>query len=223
LAAKDESFCTTSIRSKNLETNERILQKAEELFMRFGIRSVSMDDIAKELAVSKKTIYQFFKDKEALVMGVAHLHFNKDVCDMQGIKEQAGNALEEMILLSEHLKRNFMNINPVIFYDLQKYHIKAWGLFREHRERFIIETIKDNLRRGIADGLYRSDINVEILAILRVEEVQLGFNQDVFPSNRFNFLELQIQFVEHFMRGIITKKGFELLEAYQDSIKQNKI
>ena len=204
------------INKKVLETPKRILEKASELFMRYGIRSISMDDIAKDLAISKKTIYQYFKDKDTLVCAVADAHFEQDKCDFKSIQDNATDALEEMITMSQHIKATFVNINPVAFLDLQKYHPRSWRIFEKYKKEFIIKSLEDNLRRGIKDGLYRDDINVEALAILRVTEVELAFDPDLFPAQRFNFRDLQVQFIEHFMRGIVTPKGFQILEDYKN-------
>jgi len=197
-----------------METRERIIAKAEELFMRYGIRSITMDDIARDLAVSKKTIYQFFKDKDDLVIHVGLRHFNQDKNEICQIAQTCENAIAEVIEMSKHFKNTLKGVNPSLFFDLQRYHPKAWNLWQEHKRNFIIEQVKRNIQRGITEKLYRNDLNVEILAILRVTQIEMAFDTTIFPSDKFDILTIQITFLEHFIRGIVTKKGFEILEEY---------
>lgn len=202
--------------SSSMEIKERILTAAEELFLQYGFRSITMDDIAKHLAVSKKTIYQFFTDKDEIVCMVASRHFDKEkeVC-LHHIFANAENPVDELLRVSKHIKTASININPSIIFDLQKYHPKAWQIFRDYKQNFILQHLLRNLRQGVADGLYRPDINIEVLARLRLEQVQLAFDATIFPPAQFNFFEIQIQFLEHFIRGIVTEKGLQLLHEYK--------
>lgn len=197
-----------------METKERILAKAEELFMRYGIRSITMDDIARDLAMSKKTIYQFFKDKDDLVYQMGVRHFEQDKSEICQIMQSAGNAIDEVIGMSRHLKNNLKGVNPSLFFDLQRYHPKAWSLWQEHKKGFIIEQVKKNIEQGVQEGLYKADLNIEILAILRVMQIEMAFDGTLFPPDKFDILTIQITFLEHFIRGIVTPKGFALLEEY---------
>ncbi len=196
-----------------MENRERILAKAEELFMRYGIRSITMDDIARELAISKKTIYQYFQDKDALVEKVADRHFQQDEQQICKISEHTENAIDEVILMSQHLKNRLKGVNPSVFFDLQRYHPKTWALWQAHKRNFIIAQVRKNLEQGISEGLYRQDLNVEALAILRVTEVEMAFDIQLFPPNKFDLVSLQMTFLEHFIRGIVTPKGLEVLES----------
>ncbi|GAB4133449.1 MAG: TetR/AcrR family transcriptional regulator [Raineya sp.] len=197
-----------------MEVKERIVSKAEELFMRYGIRSITMDDIARELAVSKKTIYQYFKDKDDLVMHVAFSHFNNDKNEICQITQNCENAIAEVIEMSKHLKSTLREVNPSLFFDLQRYHPKVWQLWQEHKKGFIIEQVKHNIERGIKEKVYKEDLNIEVLAILRVAQIEMAFNNEIFPPSKFDILTTQITLLEHFIRGIVTKKGYELLEEY---------
>ncbi len=196
-----------------MENRERILAKAEELFMRYGIKSITMDDIARELAISKKTIYQYFQDKDTLVEEVADRHFQQDEEEICKISEYAENAIDEVILMSQHLKNRLKGVNPSVFFDLQRYHPKTWTLWQAHKHNFIIAQVRKNLVQGISEGLYRQDLDVEALAILRVTEIEMSFDIQLFPPNKFDLINLQITFLEHFIRGIVTSKGLNVLES----------
>jgi AcrR family transcriptional regulator len=200
-----------------MEVKERILKAAEELFMQYGFRSISMDDIARHISVSKKTLYQFFEDKDEIVSITVSRHFDKEkeVCQHQ-IALHAENAVDELLMVSRFLKSNLQNINPALLFDLQKYHPKAWEIFKNFKQEFILQHILRNLRKGVEEDLYRKNIDVEVLARLRLEEVQLGFDSSIFPPAQFNIYDIQMQFLDHFIRGIATDKGLALLNQYRN-------
>lgn len=200
-----------------MEVKERILTAAEELFMQYGFRSISMDDIAKHISVSKKTIYQFFEDKDEIVNITVSRHFEKEkiVCNHQ-VFCSAANPVEEMIMVSRLIKLNTFNINPAIIFDLQKYHPQAWQILQNFKQDFILQSILRNLKQGIEQGLYRSTIDVEVLARLRLEEVQMGFDSSVFSPVQFDPYHTHMQLLEHFIRGIVTDKGLALFNQYKN-------
>jgi AcrR family transcriptional regulator len=200
-----------------MEVKERILKAAEELFMQYGFRSISMDDIARHISVSKKTIYQFFEDKDEIVSITVSRHFDREreVCQHQVFNNSA-NAVEELLLVSKFMKSNAMNINPAVIFDLQKYHPTAWQIFKDFKHEFVLQHILRNLRKGIEEGLYREDIDAEVMARLRLEEVQFGFDNSLFPPARFNLYNIQMQLLEHFIRGIVTEKGLVLFNQYRN-------
>jgi AcrR family transcriptional regulator len=195
-----------------VEIAERILRKAEQLYFTYGFRGVTMDDIANELGISKKTIYLHFEDKNTLVEEVSKFFLNKEKCRVTEISGKQIGPIEEAILATRMMKEMMENINPVVFYDLQKYYPKAWKHYLEHKKYFL-QTMKENLLKGIEEGLYRTDINVEIICRMRIELVELAFNTVVFPPKDFRLLEIQVSFIDHFIRGIVTQKGLKAYEA----------
>ncbi|SDL98387.1 DNA-binding transcriptional regulator, AcrR family [Catalinimonas alkaloidigena] len=194
---------------------ERIRKGAEDLYLRYGLRSVTMDDVAKDLSVSKKTIYQFFRDKHELVQCVMLEHQCRTEDVLQGISQEAHDAIEEFILISIMLQKMFANMNPVVLYDLQKYHPDAWHVFLEHRDSCIEKTILHNLQWGQRDGLYRDDAHPAILARMRIEQAMLAFDSSAFPHDTYSLVEVQTQFLLHFIHGVVSPRGYELLQTYK--------
>lgn len=201
-----------------MEIKDRILDKAEELFFRFGIRSVTMDEIARELGISKKTIYLHFADKDAIILEITSRFLDKDLQKAKKIYQQSENPIEELIQAAQLGKDLLNKINPVLLFDLQKYHPKAWKIYLEHKKTFIQLVIR-NLNEGQTMGLYRTDINPEIMAICRVESVEIAFNQELFPAQKFSVSDVQITLLVHFLRGVITPKGLEIYEKYSENLK----
>ena len=159
-----------------METKERILVKAHEQFNRYGIRSVSMDDIATTLGMSKKTLYQHFEDKEQLVGDCFSqiMEHNRHQC--MANQKQAENPIHEFFLGFDMIQELFANMNPVVLYDMEKYHPACFKKFQEFKYGFMYKMITSNLERGIKEELYRDDIDVDVIARLRIESVMLPFN-----------------------------------------------
>ncbi len=195
---------------------ERIVLGAEELFLKAGIKSITMDDVAKHLGMSKKTIYQFFKDKNELVVALVNKKLKEDEDQMSAIMNQSSNVIEEMINMMKCSEEIFSRINPIVIHDLQKYHPDAWKQFQNFKSGVLVHTLEELLTKGIKQGYIRPEIDVKIIAMMRVAQVEMGFNTAVFPVAEFNTWKVQQQFLEHFNYGICTLKGYKLLNEYKN-------
>jgi TetR/AcrR family transcriptional regulator, cholesterol catabolism regulator len=198
-----------------METKDKILQGAEELFFRYGIKSVTMDDIAKHLAISKKTIYQFFEDKNEMVETLMTQSLRKDECEFKQIQADSENVIVEVFNMMKHMGNMFSKVNPNIFYDLQKYHPNAWKQFKVFKHECMAKMVEDSIERGIKEGLVRSDLNAKVLARLRIEEVEMGLNSEIFPPDKFKMLDVQLAMIDHFLHGICTIKGHKMINKFK--------
>jgi TetR/AcrR family transcriptional regulator, cholesterol catabolism regulator len=203
-----------------MEPKERILIKAEELFMQFGIRSVSMDDIANNLGMSKKTLYQYFADKDELVEAVVDGHINEVEGECVHCKSEAKDAIHEIFLTMEHIMAEFSNMNPMLLYDLEKFHFKAYQRFREYKDKFLLQVIRQNIEWGIREELYRPDINVDVLSKYRIESMMVPFNVAVFPPGKYNLATTSGLIIENFTYGLATIKGHKLIQKYNEQRKK---
>ncbi len=206
----------------NGNIKEKILSESEKLLWKFGVRTITMDDIARRLGISKKTIYQHFTDKEDIVYQVFNHHIGNEMCEVEKLMEIAANPVEEMLLVSDMMRKHADAVNPSLLVDVQRYYPKAWAAFLEHKENRIIKDITASLKRGVEQGLYRTDIDVEIMARLRVELIQLGFDDRVFPHTT-DVMALQEQLLHHFVRGILTDAGFIAYNQSIDKLKKSTI
>lgn len=198
-----------------MEPKERILKGAEELFFKYGIKSVTMDDIAKHLAISKKTIYQFYSDKNEIVETLMKETLKQDECEFKQIHDQASNMIEEVMHMMQHITQMFAKTNPNIFYDLQKYHPKAWNLFKEFKQECMAAMIEKSIERGKKEGLVREDVNSKIISRMRIEQVEMGLNPEAFPPVEFKLVDIQLSILDHFLHGICTLKGHKLINKYK--------
>jgi len=198
-----------------LNPKDRILTGAEELFFKYGIKSITMDDIAKHLGISKKTIYQFYSDKNEVVETLMVHNIKINECEFRQTAEKSENVIEEVFEMMKHIGVMFTKMNPNLFYDLQKYHPNSWKLFKQFKEDCIERMVEDSVKRGIKQGLVRADINTKIIARLRMEEVEMGFDPLVFPPDKFKIVDVQLALLDHFLHGICTLKGHKLINKHK--------
>ena len=207
-----------------MEVKDKIVEGASFLFHKYGVRSVSMDDIARHLSMSKKTLYQYFKDKDELVTIGIQLHMENEKSEYQQIEDNAKDAIHEMTGLIFLILKNLRVLNPGVLFDLQKYHPNAWNVWLDFKHNYIKDSIVATLRRGVEQGLFRKEIDPEVMAIFRVEQVQIAFDDRIFPTDKFDFKEVQIKFLDHFVHGIVNDKGRKLLSQYlEQETKTNSI
>jgi AcrR family transcriptional regulator len=197
------------------QIRDKILQGALELFLKYGIRSVSMDDIARHLSISKKTIYQYFVDKDDIVTQGTINHLEKTQAGFDGLTTVSKSALDELMRIQVYMRKNMQDLNPSLLFDLKKYHTKAWNAWMDHKNKHIREQVVRNLKQGMEEGLYRTNLNPDILAILRIESIQWLYDGQVVPTEKFKMVDIQMQMLDHFMYGLLTEKGRKLYEKYK--------
>jgi AcrR family transcriptional regulator len=194
---------------------DRILNKARELMFQTGVKHVTMDDLATQLGISKKTIYQYFKDKDALVSSVVENDLAKHALICNQSMQIADNAVHEIFLLMTVLQELFSSMNPLTLFEIEKYYPLAFEKIKKHKDDFIFSMISANLEKGIAEGLYRKDVDVTILSRYRLETSLIPFNIHVFHPSKFNMLKVNLQIIEHFVYGVATLEGHKLMDAYK--------
>jgi AcrR family transcriptional regulator len=180
-----------------------------------------MDDIANALGISKKTIYQFFADKNELVDAVLEetLHVNRQNCDKNCI--ESVNAIDEIFLSMDMTDQIFSNMHPSVIYDMQKYHPQAFARFIKFKNEYLYNVIRKNLERGIKEELYRSEIDVEIISRYRVASMMISFNPEFQIGQKQSLATVEHQLIEHFLFGIASLKGYKLILKYQqDRLKK---
>lgn len=189
--------------------------------MQFGIRSVSMDDIANNLGMSKKTLYQYFADKDELVDAVIEGHISEVEENCLACRQNASDAIHEIFLTMEHITEELSNMNPMVLYDLEKFHYRSFQRFKTYKDKFLAEIIKKNIEWGISEELYRTDFTVDVMCKFRVESMMIPFNVAVFPPGRFKLAALSEQIIQHFVYGLATIKGHKLIQKYNQQRQKN--
>lgn len=215
LVTKKVSIVLCPIMTDIPAINERIRLKANDLFFQYGLRSVSMDDIANSLGISKKTIYQYYADKDELVDAVITqvIGDNQKYCDID--RQESENAIHEVFLAMEFMMQIFRSMNPSLMYDMQKYHPKTFERFSKHKNDYLYNMIRENLQRGIKEELYRPELKVDVLARFRVESVILPFNPEFHTRVKQGLAEIEEEMTLHFLYGLVSQKGYKLTIKYQ--------
>lgn len=194
---------------------EKILQGSKELFRRFGIRNITMDEIAKQLGISKKTIYQEFPDKDSLVHSLMITDLERYHLEFEKIYADSENLVDEVFTIMKKMSEIYTNCNPILFYDLEKHYPKTWKAFSDFKFKFILNHVEQSIEKGKKDGLVRQDVDARILSLLRIEEITMATAGTVFPLDKFSILEVQLALTEHFLYGICTLKGHKLVNKYK--------
>jgi TetR/AcrR family transcriptional regulator, cholesterol catabolism regulator len=200
-----------------IDTKQRIQKAAHDLVMQYGIRSISMDDIAAHLGMSKKTIYQYFKDKDELIEAVVDevIETNQYACKADISRSE--NAVHEIFLVMDMMAEMFKTMNPSILHDMQKYHPAAFAKFSKHKNEFLYNVCSQNLQRGIKEELYRPEMSVDILCRYRVETMFIPFNPEFQQKLKHSLGKIEEEILVHFLFGLVSLKGYKLIMKYREA------
>lgn len=198
---------------------EKILNKALDLFLTFGFKSVTMDDIAKELAISKKTIYSHFSTKLKLVTATTFYAFDQINSGIGTICTLNKNPIEEIYLVRSLLMKQLKGEKSSPQYQLQKYYPKIFETLKQKQFESINQCISCNLKNGIDQGLYRKEIDIEFITRLYFNGVMGLKNVELFPLNKFSNPYLMNSYLEYHLRAITTEKGLKILNEIKNNEK----
>ncbi len=201
---------------QQMSTKSKILQGAEDLIFKYGIKNITMDDIARHLTMSKKTIYKFYKEKDEIVHSLMQLSIENDKCRFNKIHDGTQNVVAECFEMMKEMREIFTKVNPIVFHELSKYYPETWKEFQKFKSGFIQDMIENTLMRGQKDGYIRQGINIKLMAKLRVEIIEMTLSGSFFTQDRSNMVEMQLAVTEHFLYGVCTLKGHKLINKYKN-------
>lgn len=196
-----------------METKEQILLQSEQLFMRYGIRSVTMDDISRELGISKKTLYQHVENKSDLIEQIFTLRCQQDEEVMSRIRIEASNAIEELIQIGRYLIGQLRQLSPTTRYDLQKYYGPLHRKLEKMHEEYIYAMIHSNLQKGQEEGLYRENLQSDIIAKLFMLTASSVGEMELFPAREYDLDALARQLFLYHIHGVASRQGLDVLTA----------
>lgn len=199
------------------DVKAKILFGSEQLFMRYGLKSVSMDDVAKHIGISKKTIYNYLKDKKDLVFQVLQSHFAKNEAECKVIFGQSINPVEQMLHIAEHITNNYKSLNPGLINDLRKYFPKSWELFNEYKNNIIKQYVLTNLKEGMKLGYYRQEIDPDTVANLYLGLTEVVTQSSSFEDNEQKFPRIIKEMINYHLHGVCTPNGLLILNSNQKS------
>lgn len=190
---------------------DKILPETLDLFLKYGIKSISMDDVSRTLGISKKSLYEFIDTKEDLIATVVNFHIQNDQKATQDILSESTNAVEGMIYTTRHVLKFMRKMSPSLLYDLKKYYPDIWKSIEVSHFNYIKQVIYTNLLRGQNEGLYRTGFNADIISQLYISKALTITNTDIFPLDKYDRVNLFEELVNYHLYGIITAKGLDVL------------
>jgi AcrR family transcriptional regulator len=202
-----------------MDQRDEIIRRSERMFLRLGMRSVTMDDIARELGISKKTLYQYFDNKDALVEAVISTHVDLEQQAIESICATATDALDEIRNIGAFITATIEDVSPGALYDLQKYYHKSWELLMRRQDEQVTDCIVKNLQRGVKEGLYREDLNPEIIAKIYAKSTYMVVDEISQPASKFSRRQLIWELHNYHVHGVATPEGLALWEQYNREIK----
>lgn len=194
------------------EQQEKWLQRVADLFMRYGIRALTMDDVARELGISKKTLYQFVESKDDLVNKVMEIHLTVECSRAEVVAIESSDALDEMLLVIRENLGDMQRMKSNIVFELQKYHREAWEKIQSYQRGFLYNVVRKNLERGISEGLYRDDFDADIVSKLHLAQTFAIFDEAWFPKPPYNSVTLFREAIMHYLHGVLSEKGRQELQ-----------
>lgn len=193
------------------EKARKIISAATGVFMRYGIKSVNMDDIARHLGVSKKTLYKYVSDKNDLVTRAFDMHCQVEDEEINKIHSLELNAIDEMFEVQRMVITMVKDLHPSVLYDMQKYHPEQMKRMEESRHHTVSTTMIRNMEKGMKEGLYRDDLKPDIVAALYVSAIETFFRKVAFDETEYSFQDLYLELFRLHIRGIASEKGIRYL------------
>ena len=193
---------------------EEIIIKAANLYLNLGFKSVTMDDLANELGISKKTIYSHFPNKAKLVQASTLFILNTIDQGIEKIKEKELNAIVEMFEIKNFVMNHLKNEKSSPQFQLQKYYPQVYKSVQNHHFDTMQCSINDNLENGIKEGLYRENIPLEFIGKIYFLCVSAIKGSDLFPPEQFSIMEINEKYLEYHLRAIVTEKGLKTLKEF---------
>jgi TetR/AcrR family transcriptional regulator, cholesterol catabolism regulator len=193
---------------------EQITQKAAALFTQFSVRSITMDEIAGSMGISKKTLYTWFTDKNELVETVYATPLQQLELDCSTIIRGATNAIQEIFLIWQSVKQTIGTMNETLLHDLQKYHHTAFERYASFKKGFLFQLLLSNIKRGQSEQLYRAQIIPELIAAYQVSITGINTRQELNQQQLWPQATINEQLILHYLHGLATAKGVRLIEKY---------
>ncbi|MCK5907191.1 MAG: TetR/AcrR family transcriptional regulator [Flavobacteriales bacterium] len=191
----------------------RVLEKSKEVFVKYGVKSITMDDISKELGISKKTLYTVIKDKNELIEKTSFSISDGIFSTIRELLLKNLDPISELLEIENIVCDTITNFDPSVIHQFQKYYPAIHKKLHDRQKSAIINMIKDNMQRGINDGLYRVDLDVNFMAHLDYSSSFNLINSDFFPANEFEIRKIKHQYLIYHLRGISSSKGLSFIES----------
>jgi len=198
-----------------MDYRQKIIEEASVMFRTYGIRAVTMDMLAGRMGISKRTIYEVFSDKDEILHGVLNWMTEKQHAVMTIIFSESENVIEAVFRMLELMSDHFRKMSPAFRMDIKRYHSDIVRKLGEGNELPYFKNNSEILRRGISEGVFREDIDIEIINKCLFEVAKMSNDEEVFPPDDFPNKDVIRNFYINYLRGISTQKGLDLIDYYE--------
>lgn len=202
-----------------MDYRQRIIEEAAIMFRTYGIRSVTMDMLANQMGISKRTIYEVFRDKDELLKGVLNWMSIKQKEVMSNMFSESENVIEAIFRMLQIMSDHFQKMSPAFQMDIKRFHSDIMGKLDEQNNLPYYVSNSEILKRGIAEGVFREDIDIEITNKCLLEVAKMSNDKDVFPPDDYLNKDVIRNFYINYLRGISTQKGLDLITFYENHNK----
>lgn len=198
-----------------MDYRQRIIEEASKMFRTYGIRAVTMDMLANQMNISKRTIYEVFRDKDEVLTGVLDWMAVKQKENTARIMKDSENVIEAIFRIIDMMMDHFQKISPAFIMDIKRIHKEAVGNAERHHSVPFIDNNCEILKKGVEQGIFRDDINVELTNKCMLEVAKMTVDKETFPPDHFPGAEVVKNIYISYLRGISTAKGLELIDKYE--------
>lgn len=195
---------------------EKILSCCSEMFLTLGFKSVTMDDIAQKLAISKKTLYAHFPNKETLVRECVFHFFDHVTTEISRISKDASNLIAELYDIKLFMMQKIKNEKISPQFQLKKFYPEIFSELQKKQMSFMVQRMSNSLEKGVSMGLFRSNLNIPFTARLYFNGMMGIKNQHLFPAEMFQHSQLMTDYLEYHVRAICTEAGIALFNSFEN-------
>lgn len=192
------------------------------MFRRYGLKPVTMDDLARELVISKKTLYKHFSSKEKLVERTVNAVFERVKKTLLAAREAEGNAIDQLFNIDERICRTVENYDHSLQFQMRRYYPEVFSSLERKRKKLIIETTRHNIRQGKKEGLYRQEVNDEIITLLYYSRMVMLTGEEIDPFRDFDIRMVMREILLYHLRGIATERGLLYLNQKLNEEHKNE-
>jgi TetR/AcrR family transcriptional regulator, cholesterol catabolism regulator len=204
-----------------MDNRQRIIEEAAVMFRTYGIRTVTMDMLANQLGISKRTIYEIFKEKDEIIEAVLKWMTVRQRELMEKVLKESGNVIEAIFKILDLMMEHFQKMSPAFQMDMKRLHNDVMNKMEGAKD---IPYIRNNsllIERGISEGVFRDDIDVQIINKCMLEVVKMTNDRELFPPDSFPNEDVIRNVYINYLRGISTSKGLELIDYYENRSNKN--
>ena len=206
-----------------MEGLTKIMHAAVELFLQYGFKNVTMDDIARRAGISKKTLYQHYANKHDVVSASVTWYQDLKLASIKAVLDSASNAIEALVRVDHELAGIYRKLNPVAMLELQRFYPEGYERFRQVLLTQDVEMIRQTVKRGIEEGLFRPELDPDFTARYRIETALMCLQSNLMVNDRYSLMQVGFAITEMFIYGIVTPKGEKLYTRYKEKYCQKPI